>query len=142
PRLVLDWSTAHRELKRKGVTLFLLWQEYKAATPAGLQYSWFGHTYRAWAQQLDLVMRQSHRAGEKLFVDYAGQGMPVINSHSGEVHEVAIFVAVLGASNYTYAEATWSQRLPHWIGSHVRTFTAFGWRPHVVVPPHLKTAGH
>ena len=85
-------------------------------------------------------MRQSHRAGEKLFIDYAGQGIPVINSHSGEVHEVAIFVAVLGASNYTYAEATWSQSLPDWIGSHVRTFTAFGGVPEIVVPDTLKAA--
>jgi transposase len=85
-------------------------------------------------------MRQSHRAGEKLFVDDAGQGIPVINSHSGEVHEVAIFVAVLGASNYTYAEATWSQSLPDWIGSHVRTFTAFGGGPEIVVPDNLKAA--
>jgi transposase len=140
PHLVPDWSTVHRERKRKGVTLFLLWQEYKAATPDGLQYSWFCHTYRAWAQKLDLVMRQSHRAGEKLFVDDAGQGIPVINSHSGAGHEVAIFVAVLGASNSTYAEATWSQSLPDWIGSHVRTCTAFGGVPEIVVPDNLKAA--
>src|SRR5437867_5590302 len=85
-------------------------------------------------------MRQSHRAGEKLFVDYAGQGIPVVNPHSGEVHEVAIFVAVLGASNYTYAEATWTQSLPDWIGSHVRTFAALGGLPEIVVPDHLKAA--
>jgi transposase len=138
--VVPDWATVHHELKRKGVTLFLLWQEYKAATPDGLQYSWFCHTYRAWASKLDLVMRQSHRAGEKLFVDYAGQGIPVVNRHSGEVHEAAIFVAVLGASNYTYAEATWSQSLPDWIGSHVRTFAALGGVPEVVVPDNLKAA--
>jgi transposase len=140
PHLVPDWSTVHRELKRKGVTLFLLWQEYKAATPDGLQYSWFCHTYRAWAQKLDLVMRQPQRAGEKLFVDYAGQGIPVVNGHSGEVHEVAIFVAVLGASNYTYAEATWTQSLPDWIGSHVRTFAALGGVPEIIVPDNLKAA--
>ena len=120
--------------------MFLLWQEYKAATPDGLQYSWFCHTYRAWASKLDLVMRQTHRAGEKLFVDYAGQGIPVVNSHSGEVHEAAIFVAVLGASNYTYAEATWTQSLPDWIGSHVRTFAALGGVPEIVVPDNLKAA--
>jgi hypothetical protein len=88
--VVPDWTTVHRELKRKGVTLFLLWQEYKAVTPDGMQYSWFCHTYRAWARQLDLVMRQTHRAGEKLFVDYAGQGIPIVNRHSGEVHEAAM----------------------------------------------------
>jgi transposase len=85
-------------------------------------------------------MRQHHRAGEKLFVDYAGQGIPVVNGHSGEVHEVALFVAVLGASNYTYAEATWTQSLPDWIGSHVRTFAAFGGVPEIVVPDNLKAA--
>lgn len=111
-RLVPDWSTVHRELKRKGVTLFLLWQEYKTATPEGFQYSWFCQAYRAWAGTRDLVMRQHHRAGEKLFVDYAGQSIPVVNSHSGEVQAAAIFIAVLGASSYTYAEATWTQSLP------------------------------
>src|SRR5713226_6892039 len=138
--LTPDWATVHHELKRKGVTLFLLWQEYKTTTPEGFQYSWFCQAYRAWASKLDLVMRQSHRAGEKLFVDDAGQGIPVVNSHSGEVHEVAIFVAVLGASNSTYAEATWTQSLPDWIGSHVRTFAALGGVPEIVVPDNLKAA--
>ena len=140
PHLVPDWATVHTELKRKGVTLFLLWQEYKATTPEGLQYSWFCQTYRAWAHKLDLVMRQTHRAGEKLFVDYTGQGIPVVNRHSGEVHEAAIFVAVLGASNYTYAEATWTQSLPDWISSHIRTFAALGGVPEIVVPDNLKAA--
>ena len=85
-------------------------------------------------------MRQSHRAGEKLFVDYAGQRMPVVNAHTGEVREATIFIAVLGASNYTFAEATWSQSLPDWIGSHVRAFTALGGVPQVVVPDNLKAA--
>ena len=90
--------------------------------------------------KLDLVMRQSHRAGETLFVDYAGQTMPVVNALTGEVREAAIFIAVLGASNYTFAEATWSQSLPDWIGSHVRAFAALGGVPQVVVPDHLKAA--
>jgi transposase len=85
-------------------------------------------------------MRQTHRAGEKLFVDDAGQSIPVVNRHSGEVYEAAIFVAVLGASNYTYAEATWTQSLPDWIGSHVRTFAALGGVPEIVVPDNLKAA--
>ena len=131
--MVPDGATVHHELKRQGVTLFLLWQEYKAATPDGMQDSWFCHTYKAWASQLDLVMRQTHRAGEKRCVDYAGQGIPIVNPHSGEVHEAAIVVAVLGASNYTYAEATWSQSLPDWIGSHVRTLAALGEVPESVV---------
>ena len=138
--LVPDWSAVHRELKHKGVTLFLLWQEYKAATPEGCQYSWFCQGYRAWVSTRDLVMRQHHRASEKLFVDYAGQSIPVVNSHSGEVHEAAIFIAVLGASSYTYAEATWTQSLPAWLGAHVRTLAALGGVPEIVVPANLKAA--
>lgn len=140
PHLVPEWATVHQELKRKGGTVFLLWQEYKAATPDGLQYSWFCQTYRTWASTLELVMRQTHRAGETLFVDYAGQGIPVVNGHSGEGHEAAIFVAVLGASSYTYAEATWSRSLPDWIGSHVRTLAALGGVPEIVVPDNRKAA--
>src|SRR2546427_10324908 len=87
-------------------------------------------------------MRQHHRAGEKLFVDYAGQGIPVVDSHSGEVHEAAIFIAVLGASSYTYAEAIWTQSLPDWIVSHVRSLAAIGVVPEVVVPDNLKAAVH
>jgi transposase len=140
--LAPDWASVHQELQRKGVTLLLLWQEYKAREPAGFQYSWFCQSYRAWAGKLDVVMRQSHRAGEKLFVDYAGQTLPIVNGQSGEVHEAQIFIAVLGASNYTYAEATWTQSLPDWIGSHVRTFAALGGVPEVVVPDNLKAAVH
>ena len=135
-----DWAIVHQERKRKGVTLLLLWQEYKAATPEGLQYSSFCEAYRTWAKQLDLVMRQSHRAGETLFVDYAGQKVPVVDPRSGEVHDASIFIAVLGASNYTFAEATWSQSLPDWIGSHVRAFEALGGVPQVLVPDNLKAA--
>jgi transposase len=102
--LAPDWAVVHQELKRKGVTLSLLWQEYKAQTPDGFQYSWFCHAYRAWAAKLDVVMRQSHQGGEKLFVDYAGHTLPIVNAQSGEVHEAQVFLAVLGASNYTYAE--------------------------------------
>jgi len=140
PPLAPDWAQVHQELKRKGVTLLLLWQEYKAATPEGFQYSWFCQASKAWVGKLDLVMRQSHRAGEKLFVDYAGQGIPIVDRHSGEVHEAVIFIAVLGASNYTYVEATRTQSLPDWIGSHVRTFEALGGVPEVVVPDNLKAA--
>ena len=135
-----DWPQVHRELRRKGVTLFLLWQEYKAVTPEGVQYSQFCAAYRQWAGRLDLVMRQSHRAGEKLFVDYAGHTIPVVNPLTGEVQDAAIFIAVLGASNYTFAEATWSQSLPDWIGSHIRAFEAFGGVPSVVVPDNLRAA--
>ena len=138
--LVPDWSEVHRELKHTGVTLFLLWQEYKAATPEGCQYSWCCQGYRAGVSTRDLGMRQPHRAGAKLFVDYAGQSIPVGNSHSGEVHEAAIFIAVLGASSATYAEATWTQSLPDWIGAHVRALADIGGVPEVGVPDNLKTA--
>ena len=134
-----DWSQVHRELRRKGVTLALLWHEYKAAHPEGFQYSWFCKQYRAWAGKLDVVMRQEHRAGEKLFVDYAGQTVEVVDRHTGEVRQAQIFVAVLGASNYTYAEATWTQQLPDWIGSHVRAFEFLDGTSEVVVPDNLRS---
>jgi transposase len=130
----------HQELKHKGVTLLLLWQEYKAVTPEGLQYSSFCEAYRKWADRLDVVMRQHHRAGEILFVDYAGQTMPVVNPNTGEVHDASIFIAVLGASNYTFVEATWSQHLKDWIASHVHTFEALGGVPQILVPDNLKAA--
>ena len=137
-RGIPDWANIHGELKRPGVTLFLLWQEYRQAYSDGYQYSWFCEHYRAWQGKLDLVMRQDHRAGEKLFVDYAGQTVPVIDQTTGEVRQAQIFVAVLGASNYIYAEATWSQSLPDWIGSHVRTFRFLGGVPELVVPDNLR----
>ena len=134
------WSSVHRELTRKGVTLVLLWEEYKAIHPDGLQYSQFCDRYRAWSGKLDLVMRQHHRAGEKLFVDYAGQTVPVIDPSTGEIREAQIFVAALGASHYTYAEATWTQTLPDWIASHIRCFEFLGSVPALLVPDNLKNA--
>jgi transposase len=134
-----DFSAVHRELKRKGVTLFLLWEEYKAAHPDGFQYSWFCQHYRAWAGKVDLVMRQHHRAGEALFVDYAGQTVPIVDRSTGELREAQIFVAVLGASNYTYAEATWTQGLSDWIASHQRAFGFIGGVTETVVPDNLKS---
>jgi transposase len=138
-RALPDWRRIHRELKGKGMTMFLLWEEYKQANPQGYQYSWFFHQYRCWAGKLDLVMRQEHRAGEKLFVDYAGQTVSVIDPATGEIHEAQIFIAVLGASNYTYAEATWTQSLPDWIGSHVRAFAFMGGVTEIIVPDNLKS---
>jgi transposase len=134
-----DWPTIHRESKRKGVTLFLLWQEYRETHPEGYQYSWFCECYRAWQGKLDVVMRQDHRAGEKLFVDYAGQTVAVVDRLTGEVREAQIFVAVLGASNYTYAEATWTQGLPDWIGAHQRCFRYLEGVPEIVVPDNLRS---
>jgi transposase len=139
-RPVPDWGEVHRELRRKGVTLTLLWHEYKEIHPEGFQYSWFCDQYRAWAGKLDVVMRQEHRAGEKLFVDYAGQSVEVVDRRTGEIGQAQIFVAVLGASNYTYAEATWSQQLSDWIGSHVRAFEFIGGTSEIVVPDNLRSA--
>ena len=119
-RPIPDWARVHAERRRKGVTLALLWHEYKAVHPEGLQYSQFCERYRTWRGRLDVVMRQTHRAGEKLFVDYAGYSVPVVDRATGELRNAQIFVAVLGASNYTFAEATWTQSLPDWCASHVR----------------------
>ncbi len=133
------WEDVHQELKRKGVTLALLWEEYKATNPDGLQYSWFCDKYRAWRGKLDAVMRQTHRAGEKLFVDYAGQTVPVVERSTGEIRQAQIFVAVLGASNYTFAEATWTQGLADWIGSHMRAFRFLGGVSELVIPDNLRS---
>ncbi len=138
-RPVPDWATVHRELRRKGVTLQLLHMEYKAREPEGYQYTQFCRHYRAWQRQLDVVMRQEHRAGEKLFVDFAGQTIPITDPRTGEIHQAQLFVAVLGASSYTYAEATASQELPHWIAAHVHAFSFFGGCAHLIVPDNLRS---
>lgn len=129
-----EWATVHWELARKGVTLMLLWEEHKEAHPEGLQYSQFCKRYRAHARGLDLPMRQVHRAGEKCFVDYAGHTVSIIDRRTGEIRTAQIFVAVLGASNYTYCEATWTQTLPDWIDSHMRMLENCQSVPELVVP--------
>ena len=140
PRSAPDWPHIHEELHgHKHVTLQLLWEEYKQPEPGGYQYSRFCELYQRWKSKLDLVLRQEHRAGEKLFVDYAGQTVPVTNPKTGEITQASIFVAVLGASNYTYAEASWKQDLACWIRSHVRVLEFLGASPAVLVPDNLKT---
>ena len=134
-----DWTEVHRELRRKGVTLSLLWQEHKERFPEGLQYSRFCDLYREWKGQLSVTMRQEHRAGEKTFVDYCGPMVDVVDGSTGEVRPASIFVAVLGASSYTYAEATAGQALGDWIGSHVRAFEFFGGVSELVIPDNPKT---
>jgi transposase len=139
-RCLPDWAAIHRELKsRKNVTLQLLWEEYRQANPLGYAYSWYCELYRDWKRHLDVVMRQEHRAGEKTFVDYAGQTVPVTDPRSGEVRQAQVFVAVLGASNYTYAEATWTQNLWDWIQAHIRAFEFFEGTSLLVVPDNLKS---
>ena len=134
-----DWPMIHRELRRKGVTLQLLWQEHRDAHANGHGYSRFCELYRAWEGRLSPTMRQTHVAGEKLFVDYAGTTMDVIDGATGEVHACQIFVAALGASSYTFAEAPCSQSLSDWIGSHTRAFAFFGGVPAMVVSDNLKS---
>lgn len=134
-----DWQRVHNELRRKGVTLELLWQEYKAEQADGFQYSAFCDHYRHWRCRLSLTMRQTHTPGEKLFIDYAGQTVPVTDGTTGEIRQAQIFVAVLGASNYTYIEATWSQQLPDWIGSHVRALNFIGGSTELWVPDNLRS---
>lgn len=138
PRTPPDFGWVHRELRRKGVTLQLLWMEYKQAHPDGYQYSQFCGLYQQWAGRVDLVMRHQHRAGDKLFVDCAGHTIP-IHPPGAPVWQAELFVAVLGASNYTYAEATASQQLGCWIGSHVRAFEFMGSVPALLVPDNLRS---
>ena len=136
-----DWAGVHRELKRKHVTLMILWDEYIAANPGGYSYSRFCELYRAFEKTLSVTMRQTHAAGERLFVDYAGDGVPVvIDRLTGEIRMAQIFVAVLGASSFTFAKASWTQALPDWIAAHVRAFAAIGGVPELLVPDNTKTA--
>lgn len=134
-----DWEWVHTELKKKGVTVPLLWQEYRELYPEGYQISQFYKIYAKWKKKLSVSLRQTHKAGEKMFVDYCGQTVPVADRHSGGVKTAQIFVAVLGASSYTYAEATWDQTLPNWIGSHIRAFEYFGGVPEMLIPDNLKS---
>jgi transposase len=135
-----DWNRIHTELRRPGVTLMLLWVEYKEALPDGYAYSQFCHHYRTWRGRLDLVMRQDHRAGEKCFVDFPGQRLPIYDRRTGEkAFSAELFVAVLGASNYLFAKAVRSQELSCWVGAHVDAFEFFGGTPAIVVPDNLRS---
>ena len=120
-----DWSWIHGELQRRHVTKMLLWQEYKEATPDGYQYSQFCDRYTQWARPLLATMRQAHRVGERTFIDFSGDGIDVVHPLTGVCEKAVLFVAVLGASNLTYAEPVLHQDLPTWIGCHVRAFDYF-----------------
>ena len=135
-----DYSGIHAELqKHKHLTLQLVWEEYRAVHPDGYGYSRFCELYGRWRRKLDVVLRQEYRAGEKLFVDYAGKTIAVQNPATGERLEAQLFVSVLGASSYTFAEATWTQGLADWIGSHLRAFEFIGGVTEIVVPDNLKS---
>ena len=134
-----DWAAIHRELRRPGVTLQLLWEEHRAVHPDGYGISRYCELYRAWEARLSPTMRQSHVAGERMFVDYAGTTLAVIDASTGEAMTAQLFVAVLGASSLTYAEASWTQGLSDWIGSHTRTFAFMGGVPATVVCDNLRS---
>jgi len=134
-----EWPEVHKQLKRKGVTLQLLWEEYRRVHQNGYAYSCYCERYAHWQKIAQPTMLQQHKAGDKLFVDYAGLTMPLTDPKTGEITQAQIFVAALGASNYTFAEATLSQSLPDWIGSHVRCFAFLGGVPRLVVPDNLKS---
>jgi len=139
-RPVPDWRYVHKELRRKHVTLALLWQEYRAEHHDGFQYSQFCDRYRRWAATLGAWMRQEHRGGEKLFVDFSGDGIPWRGPKTGEQHEAQLFVAVLGASNFTYAEVTRTQQIHDWIVCNVHALEYFGGVSAVIVPDQARTA--
>jgi len=134
-----DMEYIHQELPRKGVTRQLLWLEYKEKQPDGYEYSQFCELFRQWSKRLDVTLRQEHKAGEKLFVDFAGKGIDVIDPTTGEAMEAQIFVAVLGASNYTYVLAVPAQSLFWWITCHTKAFEHYNGLPEIVVPDNLKS---
>src|SRR4030042_1489114 len=138
-RRVPDWTEVHQELKRKGVTRRLLWLEYKGNESESLGYSQFCELYKRWAKTLDPVMGVTHKAGEKLFIDYAGLTIPYVSQTTGEQQKADVFVATLGASSYTYAEAQASQAMDSWIGGHVRAFEFFGGVPGILVRDNTQT---
>jgi transposase len=141
-RVEPDWAAVARELKRPGVTLMILWEEYRAVHSDGYAYSRYCQLFREFERRLSPSMRQNHVAGDKAFVDYSGKKIPIIDPTTGAVHDAEFFVAVLGASSFTYAEATWTQGLPDWIGAHVRMFRFWGGAPRLLVPDNLKSGVH
>lgn len=134
-----DCAWIHQELRKKSVTLQLLWEEYKEQHPDGYQITQFYELYRRFKKKLDVTLRQSYKAGEKMFVDYAGQTIPIIDRQTGEIREAELFLAALGASNATFAEASWDQSVPSWIESHIHAFEFFGGVAEICVPDNLKS---
>jgi transposase len=136
-----DWAQVHQEIRRRDahVTLQVLWEEYRQAHPDGFGYSWFCERYQQYGRQVEPVMRQVHRFGEKGFVDYAGDTVGVVDPGTGEVRQAQVFVGVLGASNYTYAQGCWRQDIPSWLSAHVGMLSYFGGSPRILVPDNLKS---
>ncbi|WP_352987664.1 hypothetical protein [Mesorhizobium sp. M0988] len=128
-----SWAELSIEIKKPGVTLLILWEEYRSVHPDGYGYSRFYELFCGFEQRLSPTMCQEHAAGDKVFVDYSGKKVPIVDRKTGEVREAELFFGVLGASSYTFAEATWTQTLPDWIGSHGRMFAFFGGVPRLIV---------
>jgi transposase len=139
-RPVPDWIYVEKELRRRSVTRMLLWEEYRAANPDGFGYTWFCTTFEAWKQRARPSMRQTHAGGEKVFVDFAGDTIDIFDPVTGEAHAMKLFVAAMGASNYTYAEACPSEGLSDWISVHANLFRYLGGVPKFVVCDNLKAA--
>ncbi len=139
-RMPPDFAAIHEQLRsNKYVTLQLLWEEYRQANPDGYRYSRFCELYQRWRSKLDVVLRQEHTAGEKMFVDWAGATIPVHDRHTGEAWQAPLFVATLGASSYTFAGCTRDQQMESWLRMHVRAFEHFGGIPALAVPDNAKT---
>jgi transposase len=136
-----DWKAIHEQLQQhRHLTLQLVWEEYRQSHPESYRYSWFCERYQQWRRHLDVVLRQEHKAGEKMFVDWAGSTIPVYDATTGQPWPASLFVSVLGASSYTYAEATRDQQLQAWIQAHIHTLEFFGGVPTLAVPDNTKTA--
>ena len=138
-RIEPDWAELARELKRPGVNLTVLWEEYREIHPEGYGYSRFCELYGRWLQKQDVVLRQNHTPGEKGFVDWAGATIPLQDPQTGEIRGAALFLMVLGASNYTYAEATLDQQMTAWLGCHLHAFEYFQAVPRLLVPDNTRT---
>ena len=135
-----DYAWVHRELQKRGVTKLLLWQEYREIHPDGPGYSQFCEYYTRRARPLSATMRQAHRAGEKCFLDFSGDGIDVVDPLTGEIRTAKLFVAVLGASSFTYVEPVFSEDLPTWIACHIRAFDYFSGCSAIWVPDNLRAA--
>ena len=135
-----DWKSIHAQLQQhRHLTLQLVWEEYRQVHPEGYRYSWFCECYQQWRQHLDVVLRQEHKAGEKMFVDWAGATLPVYDATTGQAWPASLFVSVLGASSYTYAEATRDQQMEAWIQAHIHALEFYGGAPTLLGPDNTRT---
>ena len=134
-----DYAAIHQQLQKPHVTLQLLWEEYQEANPDGYRYSRFCELYQRWRRKQDVVLRQQHKPGERMFVDWAGATIPIHNRSTGEITQAPLFVAALGASSYTYAEVARNQQLDSWIQVNMHALEFYGGAPQLSVPDNTKT---